>query len=100
MVWNNIDPVPIINFPNWTNELFNNKDKIKWAWGKDEKGWYVIEAAIPRTEAVGLMPAEGKEMGVRLWVQGILPTADKDKPTRYFFEMFDTCEYGYFKLVK
>ena len=39
-------------------------------------------------------------MGVRLWIQGFLPPTTKNPDPRYAFEMFDSCEYGYFKLVK
>ena len=100
MVWNNVEPVPLTGYPGWTNDLFNNRDKIKWAWGKDAEGWYVLEVAIPKTEAVGLIPADGKEMGVRFWCRGYLPPTKKDKNPGYTFEMFHTCEYGQFKLVK
>ena len=100
MVWNNVEPVQQHGGPNWTNGRFDKRDDIKWAWGKRDDGWYVIELAIPKTEAVDLVPADGKEMGVRLWMQGFLPPTEKNKDPRYAFEMFDSCEYGYFKLVK
>jgi hypothetical protein len=100
MVWNNVEPVATANVPNWTNEIFNTKEKIKWAWGKDDQGFYVIEVAIPKTEAVDLVPKDGKEMGVRFWITGYLPPTEKNPDPRYAFEMFDSCEYGQFKLVK
>ena len=100
MVWNNVGPVQKTGIPNWTNDLFDKKENIKWAWGKSNRGWYVIEAAIPKCENVGLDLNDGKEMSVRLWIQGFLPPTDENKDPRYAFEMFDSCEYGYFKLVK
>ena len=100
MVWNNVEPVQKRGVPDWTNSLFDQRDKIKWAWGRAEDGSYVVEIAIPKCPNVGLVPADGKEMGVRLWVQGFLPPTEKSKDPRYAFEMFDSCEYGYFKLVK
>jgi len=100
MVWNNVEPVQQRGVPDWDNALFDQRDKIRWAWGKDEQGRYVIEMAIPRTDKVGLVPAEGKEMAVRLWMQGMLPPTEKNKDPRYAFEMFNCCEYGYFRLAK
>ncbi len=100
MVWNNVEPVPLTGYPGWTNELFNNREKIRWAWGKDAEGWYVMEIALPKTEAVGLVPAVGKEMGIRFWCQGYLPPTESNKDPRYSFEMFDVCEYGQFKLAE
>ena len=55
--------------------------------------------AIPKTPKVGLAPKAGQEMGVRFWMQGFLPPTKKNPNPRYAFEMFDSCEYGYFKLV-
>ena len=100
MVWNNFETVQATGMPNWTNEYFDQKDNIKWTWGKRDDGWYIIEAAIPRCPRVSLNPGENKEMAVRLWFQGFLPPTEKDKDPRFTFEMFDSCEYGYFKLVK
>jgi hypothetical protein len=102
MVWNNVEPVPLTGYPGWTNELYNNKDKIKWCWGKNADGWYFVTVAMPKNEAVGLVPADGKEMGVRFWCKGLTPVVDpqKNPDPGYAFEMFDTCEYGQFKLVK
>jgi DNA-binding beta-propeller fold protein YncE len=102
MVWNNVEPVAQFGGPNWTNDRFpkENQQKIKWMWGKTADGQYLIEAAIPRTDAVGLIPAEGKEMGVRLYMVGYLPPTEKNPTPTYAFEMFESCEYGYFKLVK
>ncbi len=100
MVWNNVEPVQQYGVPNWTNERFDTRDKIKWAWGKNAEGWYVIEIAIPRTPSVDLVPREGQEMGVRLWNTGYLPPTEKNPNPYYVWEMFDSCEYGYFKLVK
>ncbi len=100
MVWNNVEPVKQRGIPDWTNGLFDKRDDIKWAWGKAENGWYVIELAVPKCANVGLDLVEGEEMGVRLWLQGFLPPTENNKDPRYAFEMFDSCEYGYFKLVK
>lgn len=100
MVWNNVEPVPKTGYPGWTNDIFDKKDDIKWAWGKDAKGNYVIELAIPRCDTVSLIPKAGKEMAVRLWCQGYLPPTEKNKYPSYAWGMFDSCEYGYFKLVK
>jgi len=100
MVWNNIEPLEHGVYPNWTNERFDKKDDIKWAWGRADDGWYVIELAIPKCPNVGLVPAEGKEMGVRLWMTGLLPPTEENRDPRYAFEMFESCEYAYFKLVK
>jgi len=100
MVWNNVEPVQQSGGPNWTNDRFDKREDIKWAWGKDDAGEYVIELAIPRCEKVGLTPADGKEMSVRLWMQGYLPSTEENPNPRYAFEMFNSCEYGYFKLVK
>ncbi len=99
-VWNNIDPVPVTGYPGWTNELFNNRDKIKWTWTKADNGWYVIRVAVPKTENVGLVPHDGKEMGVHFWCRGYLPATEKNPDPMYQFEMFDRDEYGPFKLVK
>jgi hypothetical protein len=99
-VWNNVEPVQQRGVPDWTNDLFDRRNDIHWAWGKDPDGAYVIEVSLPKCPNVGLVPAEGKEMAVRLWFQGPLPPTEKDKNPRYAFEMFDSCEYGYFKLVK
>ena len=100
MVWNNVEPVQKTGVPNWRNDLFDKKEDIQWAWGKSSRGRYVIEAAIPKCENVGLDLRDGEEMGVRLWIQGFLPPTDENKDPRYAFEMFDSCEYGYFKLVR
>jgi hypothetical protein len=99
MVWNNVEPVARQGVPDWDNALFDTKDKIRWAWGQAD-GQYVLEVAIPKCTNVGLVPAEGQEMGVRWWMQGLLPATEKDPDPRYAFEMFDSCEYGYFRLVK
>ena len=100
MVWNNVEPVEKYNVPNWTNDLFDKKNDIQWAWGKSDKGWYIIEVAIPKCPNVGLDLVEGEEIGVRFWVTSLLPPTEEKKERRYTFEMFDSCEYGYFKLVK
>lgn len=100
MVWNNTEPVKQFGGPNWTNKRFDTRDKIKWAWSKNAEGWYVIEVAIPKTPSVDLVPKDGQEMGVRLWTVCYLPPTEKNKNPYYVFEMFDSCEYGYFKLVK
>jgi hypothetical protein len=47
---------------------------------------------------VDLIPKKGKEMGVRFWIQGLLPPTEKDPDPRYAFEMFESCEYGQFRL--
>ncbi len=100
MVWNNVEPVKERNVPEWTNDIFDRKDDIKWAWGKDADGNYVIELAIPRCDTVSLTPKEGKEMSIRLWFQGYLPPTEKDPNPTYAWEIFESCEYAYFKLVK
>ncbi len=100
MVWNNVDPVADHGVPDWDNALFDQKDKIQWMWGKTDDGGYVIELAIPKCANVGLAPAAGKEMGVRFWIQGFLPPTPENADPRYAFEMFDSCEYGYFTLVQ
>ena len=100
MVWNNVEPVQKHNVPNWTNDLFDRKDDIKWAWGKNKRGWYTIEAAIPKCENVGLDLYDSEEMAIRIWVQGFLSPTEENKDPRYAFEMFDSCEYGHFRLKK
>ncbi len=100
MVWNNVDPVRQINCPNWTNDMFDTRDKIQWAWGKAANGWYVIEAAIPKCANIDFVPADGQEMGVRFWINGYLPPTEKNPNPVYIWEMFESCEYGHFKLVK
>jgi DNA-binding beta-propeller fold protein YncE len=99
MVWNNVEPVQQRDVPDWDNALFDQKDKIQWAWGKADDGGYVVEVAIPKCANVGLVPAAGKELGVRLWIQGFLPPTPENPDPRYAFEMFDSCEYGYFTLA-
>jgi DNA-binding beta-propeller fold protein YncE len=100
MVWNCLEPVKESNMPNWTNDLYDAKDRIKWAWGKGDDGWYNVEIAIPKCEKCDFVPRAGKEMGVRFWIRGLLPPTDKDPDPGWVFEQFDSCEYGYFKLVK
>lgn len=100
MVWNNVEPVQQRGVPDWTNDLFDRKADIKWAWGKTKDGWYVIEVAIPKCPNVGLDLSDGEEMGIRLWLQGCLPPDEKNPDPRYAFEMFDSCEYAYFTLVR
>jgi len=100
MIWNCDDVVKATGGPNWTNDYFDQKDKLKWAWGKDDDGWYNLEIAIPRCDKVGFVPKAGKEMGIRFWIKGLLPPTEKDPDPGYTWEMFDSCEYGYFKLVK
>ena len=99
MVWNNVEPVEQNDMPVWTNELYDKKDDIKWAWGKNNNGSYIIEIAIPKCENAGLIPSNGKVMGVRFWMQGFLPPTEQNEDPRYTFEMFEPCEYGYFRLV-
>ncbi|GMV36318.1 MAG: hypothetical protein AMXMBFR61_08260 [Fimbriimonadales bacterium] len=100
MVWNNVEPVQQRGVPDWTNTLYDRADDTKWAWGRDTEGWYCMEIAIPRCDAVGLTLKAGKEMGVRLWVRASLPPTDRDADPGYAFEMFGSCEYGYFRLSK
>ncbi len=100
MVWNNAEPVLKNDMPVWTNELFDTRDNVKWAWGKNDRGWYEVEIAFPKCENIGLVPKEGNEMGVRFWIQGFLPPTEENRNPHYAFEMFEACEYGYFKLVK
>jgi len=100
MVWNNVEPVKRSGVPDWDNALYDQKDNVKWAWGRGDDGWYVMEMAIPRCEAVDLVPKSGKEMGVRFWIQGYLPPTEQNPDPRYAFEMFECCEYGQFKLTR
>jgi len=101
-VWNNIEPVQKRNVPEWDDAKYDQRDKIKWAWGRRKDGWYVFELAIPRCDKVGLVPKAGKEMSVRIWVSADLPENKrvKGKPHAYAFELFDNCQYGYFRLAK
>jgi sugar lactone lactonase YvrE len=100
MVWNCKESPETTGFPQWDNNRFNNKDKIKWAWGKNPDGWYFVTIAVPKTEAVDLVPTEGKEIGICFGNRGYLPPTEKNPDPRFLPEMFDSCEYGYFKLVK
>ena len=100
MVWNNVEPVEENDMPVWTNELYDQREKCKWAWGKDENGWYVLEMALAKCPKLGFEPKAGQEMGVRPWFQGFLPPDEKSPDPRYSFEMFEACEYGYFRLVE
>jgi hypothetical protein len=99
-VWNNVEPVQRTGIPTWTNQVFDKRDEIKWAWGKAENGWYVIELAIPRCPNVGIDLVEGEQMGILLRITGYLPPTEKNKDPRSAFEMLDTGEYAYFELVK
>jgi hypothetical protein len=100
MVWNNAETVQQTGMPNWTNDRFDRRDDIKWMWKKDEQGWYNMEVAIPKCTAVGLDLVDGEEMSTRLWFSVALPPVEEGKKRSYAFEMFDSCEYGFFKLVK
>jgi len=99
-VWNNVEPVKQTGIPTWTNEVFDKRDGITWAWGKADNGWYVIEVAIPRCTNVGLDLVEGERIAILLSIQGYLPPTDKNKDPRYGFELLDTGEYAYFELAK
>ena len=59
-----------------------------------------MEVAIPKCPAVDLNLNEGDEMSMRLWFSVSLPPTEEGKPRNYAFEMFDSCEYAFFKLVK
>ena len=100
MVWNNVEPVAQRGIPNWTNDRFDKRDEIKWAWSENERGWYTMEVAIPKCEKVGLNLVEGEELGMRLWFSVALPPTEENKNRNYAFEMFESCEYAFFKLVK
>jgi hypothetical protein len=100
MVWNCEELVLTTGFPGWDNDRFNNKNNLKWAWGKSENGWYYITIAVPKTEAVNLVPADGREIGIYFACRGYLPPTEKNGDPRFMPEMFDSGEYGYFKLVK
>jgi hypothetical protein len=99
-VWNNLETVQQTGMPNWTNEYFDKRENIKWAWAKADDGWYVIELAIPKCERVDLVPKEGNLGGIRIVPQGYLPPTEKNKDPRYGLAFTDLYEYAYFKLVK
>ena len=99
MVWNNVEPVQKRDMPNWTNNYFDKRDKIRWAWGKDTDGWYTIEVAIPKCTKVGLNLTKGEEIDVRLWMQCFEPPTKKNPNPFWNLGMFDLYGYGYMKLV-
>lgn len=99
MVWNNVEPVEERGVPDWRNDLFDRKDDLRWRWGRGENGWYVVETSIPKCPNVGLDLETGEEMGMRLWIQGLLPPTEEKPDGRYAFELLDSCEYAHFRLV-
>ena len=80
--------------------MFDTRDKIKWAWGKADDGWYCIEIAIPKCPNIDFVPANGKEMAVRLFMSGYFPPTEKNPDPRWGIGFSDLYAYSYFKLVE
>ena len=100
MVWNNLETVQQTGGPNWTNDYFDKRENIKWAWAKADDGSYVIELAIPKCERVSFVPKEGQLCGIRVVPQGYLPPTEKNKDPRFGLNFTDLYEYAYFQLAK